>query len=305
MNNNILQFKTNLFDSIFNVAFKIWGKVSVVYLLQLTLSSILIFPIIYYIIGIDAKLLLSIATQETDYNVIVNKIGSLFIENVSIPRVILGSLLVLFISIIISAWSYNTYFITAEQYVYTGKTSLGHALKNSLNSDILKIIGLVSYLFMMTFFLFSIITPVSIRIGFLGLLLFFAFMVMMIRFIISIPSIIIGKMGVIESLQFSWRNITFIRALKITGIGFATFLALILIILVVQLFSLPLSFLGIPGTILSQLLSIAIQGFFGAFIVSSLIGLYFRYTDFEGGSFQEHDYKNPIDQIENQLNNNN
>jgi hypothetical protein len=278
MNQTINQFKTTLFDTIFSVTFKIWSKVSMIYLIQLALSFIIIFPILGYLIGVDTIQNINISINESDPNEIIEQFQTIITDKVDLSTLTIGMFLIVIIALFISAWCYNAYFIIAEQYTYTNNTSLIHALKNSFNANVFKILGLSIYLFVSTFFIFSIASPIIQSSGLLNLVIIPGIIILMTRFIIALPAVVISNMTIIEALTFSWKNITIKRAAKILGIGVITVIALGLIIIVFQLIMIPLAFLGIFGTIITQLFSIIVQGFFGAFIVSSLMGLYFRYS---------------------------
>jgi len=200
------------------------------------------------------------------------------IQGIGLSTFITTVLLFLVVATFAGSWFINFMLILSQDTLTMGKASVGDAFKKSFNRDVLKIVGLNILLTILFLFLY-LISFMLIKINFiflaLGMLVTFF---IMLRFTASMGAIVHGQMGIAEAMSFSWKNITFKRAMKIFLILIAVF---VVILLVAALFGAIFGMMGKLGSILSGIFQLAFTVVYYAFGYAALSAAFFRYADVE------------------------
>jgi hypothetical protein len=187
---------------------------------------------------------------------------------------------VLFILVLILAsWNYYFAFITVDTEVKEKEFSFSQLLRLSINYGVVKVIGisLLMNLIMLVLF-FAAIMSASIS-GFLSFVLFIVASITIFRFILVLPAYIIGNKDLNQAFAFSFYHINWLRALKLFGFSILAMLLIFVVALMIGLFSAVLSFIPIIGQLINMLINAALGAAMMTLIVSTVVGLYYRYAE--------------------------
>lgn len=180
------------------------------------------------------------------------------------------------ISLLLSLMSYNVIFNGIKNEVHSGDNSLGSAINGIFDSRLVKYVALY-FLMILAFsaiFILISFTGSSILIILSMIILFPIF----VWFSISYAAVGIDNVSIGSALQIATSNLTISRWAKVLGIGFVTFIALIIIGFILGLISMLIIQIPAVGPILGQIINALLGAVMIAFMLSGFSGLYFKYT---------------------------
>jgi len=118
-----------------------------------------------------------------------------------------------------------------------------------------------------------------------GFILFFVVSIFLIRFMFASPALVHGNMGVFESINYSFRNITWKRAALLFLMGIVSFIVSALLGMIIGLLTnlMGLNVEGASFTMLciGQVIETITNSVIAAFFLASFTAIYFRYSDDE------------------------
>lgn len=296
MNDYLLKFRDQVFDGAFSLFKRTLGPNLVITIIFSILNLLVILPLMLIGLGISLGDIKSMKLKTEDLQGKVDSMDDIidifrpFFDHVNIPVVLLAVL----VAALIYSWMQYAYLKLNDNEVRTGNRNFANAIMRSFSAGILKLLGLVILMYLITvaifgifFLLISLLMSVSsvmgILVGFIG---FFVVLIFVIRFVLAIPALIHGNLSIGQSLSYSLKYMTWKRAalLMLMGIVF-----IIVAVIVSAIFAFILSstigsksldnpvFFGVQ----SLVESIA-EALTGAFVYASLTALYFRYSSDEG-----------------------
>ena len=200
--------------------------------------------------------------------------------------------LTMLIGLLIYCWMFYTMLKLNDNEVRYRNNSFASALAQSLSSKIFTILGYVLvyaifYTVATVIFFFIIVTlmtlskALGIILGFLG---FIMIMIQMLRFALGFPAIVHGNMGIADAISYSFRHLTFKRALMLFLIFIIIGIAFIILSTIIAAITSAVvgdSSASITAFIIAQLFSSLASAVLGAFIYASMTALYFRYSSDE------------------------
>ncbi len=104
--------------------------------------------------------------------------------------------------------------------------------------------------------------------------------------ILILPAFVVGQKSLVESVHYSFTNITTLRVVKLFGGSIVLFIFQIIFQILIFSISYLFSFAPVLGPIFKFLISIIqliillmFSGFVTAFIIAAITGLYYRYNE--------------------------
>lgn len=296
MNAYLLKFRDQAFEGAFSLFKRTLGPNLLITIIFSILNLLLVLPLMLIGLGISLGDIKNMKGKFEDLQGKVDSIDDLldifrpFFDHVNIPVVLLAVL----VALLIYSWMHYAYLKLNDNEVRTGNRSFANAIMRSFSTGILKLIGLLILVYLITiavmvvFFLLvgllmQISSVIGILIGFIG---FFVVLIFIIRMILAMPALVHGNLSIGQSLSYSFRHITWKRAalLMLMGIAFII-VALIVSAIVAYLLSLTIGTKALDNPVLFGIQSLVesiVGALTGAFAYASLTALYFRYSNDEG-----------------------
>jgi hypothetical protein len=202
-----------------------------------------------------------------------------FFGTFSLSRLLTLALIAILAMIVVSSWVYNFYFKINDLAARKNATSIGDCLKASFDSNIWKILGAALLMMIIAGFLYGLMVGGIFVSGYTVLLTFPLLCLVLAKLILIIPAIVHGKLSITEALGYSWKHITWKRAILLVLLGIVSFIglgiALVIVVIILAIFSL----IPLLGIIIQFAGQIAIGAFVYALIYGTQTGLYFRYSN--------------------------
>ena len=280
MNNYQSYFRTDLLNAIFSLTGKTWLNIAYAYLIYMLAALVIVGGLAGAIIFtgvIDFDLFNNIPHNSSPEDTLdfLRELSTGFLT----PSFLLFIFLMFIVIMIIASWNYYFAFIAVDSEVKGHQFSFSQLLNLSLNYGIAKVIGvsiLMNIIIVVLFFAAIMSAKIS---GLLAFVLFLVASVIVFRFILVLPAYIIGNKDLNNSFAFSFYHINWIRALKLFGISILGMLALLIAGLIIGLISGMLSFIPFIGPLIQMAINAFLGAIMMAFIVSAVVGLYYRYAE--------------------------
>lgn len=276
---NIYQndFKTDIFEGIKDLSFKIFKPSMVIYLIYFAVA--MVFSLIFVrLLGFSNLGDLMSLNQALDPEQSIEMYENLAAQ-FSNPTMIIGFVIMVLFMIVVASWMQYTLFLIANEEVKHQSVEINSILSESINIKVVYLI-LILIGFVIAFalgfgllgFLLGMISPV------LALVLIPLYFYVAFKLFLFFPAYILGELSIKEAIQFSFKHITGIRILKLIGIGIVVFVALLVISLIVGIPSMLLASVPVVGTLISALTNFITGILFSIFFVAGCTALYYRYA---------------------------
>jgi hypothetical protein len=291
MKDYLLQFR----DQVFNGALSLYKRIFFSYLLLNLLvgiiAAIVIIPLMLQFLGWNFNDLINLNDRMQDYTQTMQNGGSPEeVFSAFFSQLHMEYLIPIFIvALIIYPWTMVLFLTLNDLEIREKNNNVFAALSKSISKKIFTLLGagIVYYLLMAVsigLFMLIVVTLMSVAsvlgvlIGFVG---FFILLIFLMRFILIPAAIVHGNMSLSESFGFSYNHITFKRSALLILMGIVLLIVVAIIsALVVQITSSfqlnkenPMQYFYI-----NQIFSNIFGALTGAFFMSSLSALYFRYS---------------------------
>jgi hypothetical protein len=274
----IQDFKDNAYQTVWDHAksifkpFLILGVIgyATIFLLSLILSTI---------IGPSFIDEYSGAVSGNDYEAQIETMRGLLEGLQNVPFFAIKLFTMMLVGTLISAWIMNIRLIVSQNVLLEKSESVISAIIRSFNKKVWLIFG--SYLLVIALFvLLGIATSLVGVVGSIALVIYFWLfaMVLLIRFLGSASAIVHGDLSVLDSIKFSFKHITFGRALIIFAILIG---GAIIIVIATLLTAAIFGMFGGVGAILNLIVSFVLGVLANAMLTSVQSGIFFRYADVE------------------------
>ena len=279
MNDYQQGFKKDILNAAFNLTKRIWLKVTVAYTIQSILAAIVFIPVVLFVFNFDLNFL----QQVSEGGAAAGQAMQEYMESIDPSRFLtfsfIGTMVGVFIVVLlITSWGYNLFFLLSDQEIRQGNVSFPQVLSQSFNQNIFRLLA-ANLLIGLVIAGGVAITAVATGLFFLlGLLLFFGVMLLFSKFILTFPAIVHENRSVGSAISYSFKHITFARAVKVMGVGILLFVGLIVMSLVVGAISMIFNFIPVIGPLVNMAVNILFGGLVMTFIVALISGLYFRYA---------------------------
>ncbi len=291
-------------DEVFSEAEQIasgtWTGFLAITIAQRLVLLFFIIPILTYIAGVHFKYITNfLALGQGGHSLDMDSMLASFTAGaISFsPRIFIGILLVLLISLYIGSWAYNAMFNIAGNHISGKEAPLLETIRGANDKRIFRLIGGVLLLILISIgvsigssflsFLFLMMTRSILFKLLLGVGLFFFNLMVICRYILIFPAIAIGGDKVIDALAFSTRKISWQKSIRYALITFAFVfvggLALIFIQMIIG-FVLPASILSV---FISQVVFLIIGAYVLAYIIGGMTALYYREAGFYADEDEE------------------
>lgn len=274
---NIYQegFRDDILSSIFKLTSKIWLKITGIYVINSIVGIIIFIPIALLLF--KDNLTTFFTMNKSNPTEIASFYQSLF-EDFS-ALLIAGIIIIVFILILISSWVNYFSLLLSDREIKGGDTSFDEILKKSFNNRVFSIFGcmLLIYLFFVIGGFVSAITamihPIIVFITFL------IFLILIFKLFLVIPALILGDKSLIDSFAFSFKHITFVRALKLFGISILVMIIIFFIALIFQALTSIFKDYMIVGIVINYAFNILLGGIMMTLLVAAGSAMYFRYAE--------------------------
>ncbi len=269
-------FKSDLLNTVFSLAGKLWLKVTGAYAIQ-SIAILVIMATGLLSLGFydDFAAIGKMTNPQEILNYYQDIIGSLVLT----PKFYLGMFVFVIFAGIFGSWFYNFAFMLTKAQIKEEQSSFGSLFQLSFSKDVFRILGaaLLIYLF---FVVGAIIASVTIAIsGFLTFVMFLVLIVFMNRFFLVIPAVALEKKTLSESIAYSFKHMTWGRAFKLFGIMILTGIILGIVYLIILLIAKVFGFIPVLGKIIEFAIQLGMGGFVSVLTVAALSALYYRYSD--------------------------
>jgi len=279
---NITQqgFRTNIVSTVFDLSGKMLLKMTLAYLLYYIAVIIIMIPCLIYIFGFSMDTLS--ALMEGDQQAITEwaqEYSQLFISG-GFKKFIGPFVVVLIIIMIVYSWAYNLFFIISGEQIVHGKTDFGAALKISFSKTVWEILALTFIILLIFGAVIAIVAGIgTITDSGLAVFLFSCIAcVFLLRFSLLFPALAHGEMPLVETFNYSLHHITWLRAMKLFGVGILAFVCILLAAVIVGIISNLFAMIPAVGLVFNQAINIFFGGYMTALMIAGMSGLYYRYA---------------------------
>ena len=275
MNNYLVEFKENIFETIFKISFKNWLKTTGAYAIMYGASIILV--IAFFLVIISSTGIFSLSDL-SNTQALAMKLG-MFGAALLSPVFFISLAVTLIITIIISSWLTNFTFLLINNYVTDQDTDFGIVFKQSFSPIVFKLFGLILIFFAITVAGMGIsvfLTKISWVLTVLGVIVLYIFL---IRLSLAIPAFLIGNKSLNDSLSFSLEKMSWIRALKLFGLLILAFIGIFIVSFAISLVSFIFNLIPFIGPLFQMAIQVFLSSFMLALSTSAMIGLYYRYSE--------------------------
>jgi hypothetical protein len=269
-------FKSDLLNTVFSLAGKLWLKVTGAYAIQ---SVVLLIIMATGLLSLGFYDDFAAIGKMTNPQEILDYYQNIIEGLVIMPKFYIGLFVFVIIGGIIGSWFYNFAFMLTKVQIKEEQSSFSNLLQLSFSKDVFRILGaaLLLYLF---FVVGAIIAAATSGIsGLIAFALFLVLIVFMNRFFLVIPAIALEKKTLSESFAYSFKHMTWGRALKLFGIMILTGIILGIVYLIILLVAKLFGFIPVLGKIIEFAIQLGMGGFISALMVAALSALYYRYSD--------------------------
>lgn len=274
---NIYQegFRTDISASIFKLTGKTWLKITGIYAITSIAGYILMF-----LLGMlfFRNIFFSFFNANTSNPAEITGIIQSLFASLNIMFFVGIALLSLFLLLSMS-WVNNFALMLSDSVIKDDNSNFENVFKNSFNKKVFALFGttlLIYLIFAVGGLLAALTAMIHPAIMILALLIYF---ILSFKMFLIIPAMVLGNKTVVESFVFSFKHITFIRALKLFGISILVFIVFFLIALVSTLITSVFKEIIVLNMVVSTIINIFLGGIFMALLISSGTGMYFRYAE--------------------------
>ncbi|MCB9263014.1 MAG: hypothetical protein H6607_11625 [Flavobacteriales bacterium] len=288
--NTIELFKNDLWNGIWQHAKRLFKPLSLFVLAYTIILVGLVFFMMSKLIGIGFSEYMQMSSGG-DLQDILDRSAEMN-DNIAQNMANGGFLIVIVFLLVIwafASWIYNFLLMVSHEVLENGSASIGNVFAKSFNKKVLLTMGFLLMIFVM--YLVGILLSTALAavhpiLMFLGIIVLFVFLT---RFLGGIPAIVHGDMGVMDSINYSFRNIDWVRAIKIVLILIAFFIVYILFLLLMGSIT---NLMGSAGSVLGVLVSIFVAILMAALSTSALSATFYRYAEVE---YEDSETKHLID----------
>jgi hypothetical protein len=282
MNNYQANFRTDILNTIFKLTGKTWLNILYAYLIYSVSFLILggVIAGVAFLGLIDIDNLPSIIDNSRNPSpeealLMLNDLSSMVLT----PGFIVLFILLFIVVLVLASWNYYYAFIAVDSEVKDKNFSFADIFKLSINYGVVRVIGISLLINIIVVVLFFGVAMSSMLSGLLAFLLFIVASLIVFRLILVLPAYIIGNKDLNTSFAFSFHHINWIRALKLFGISILALIALMIVGLIISLITGMLSFIPFVGPIIQMGVNILLGAVMMTFMVSAVVGLYYRYAE--------------------------
>ncbi|MBI1305379.1 MAG: hypothetical protein GC181_02060 [Bacteroidetes bacterium] len=275
--NLIEQLKNDLWNGIFQVTKKLLVPGLLVYLILVIVGIVSALTLFAGLFG--SGLIEKIQSYFQNANPMdIQKNQDVLMEMIKpyFTPAIIGSVIVFMLIIyLVLSWITNFMLRAGESKIVEDGRGIGEILAKSFNRDVFRIMGflIVFQILNSTLnFIVQSIAGFNPAIYFLVMLLVWA---LLFRFWAVPGAMVLGQLSLMDSIRFSWGNITFGRGFRAILVVIVFMVVLFLLFMLMFVFGL----LGKVGGILMVFYILALEVFVFAFLFSTQIAAYFRYAD--------------------------
>lgn len=273
-------FKGEMMAAIFKLVGKTWMKITGAYAIRAGISMIFMLILFATVFStLKSEIDIEELSQLSDPQEVLDFYGDILDSVLAIPGIYAILAVLACVMFLLVSWFTNAQYIMCNDQITKGKIQFGDALKRSIGKDVFVILGFFVAMYLLAvllFFVAGLLGSLHRLLGFLGGV---ASIMFLFRFILVVPALVVGGKSFSESIAWSISNITWLRSLKILGIGVLAFIILIMASLVIFLFSMIFSFIPVIGQVVQFGVQIAIGGISASILSGAIIGLYYRYSD--------------------------
>ncbi len=195
------------------------------------------------------------------------------------------------IALLVSGYKNIAFYRLNDNEVRHGNRSFLTALKEGFSEKMFAIIGLsfvLGLIMLVVFLVYALVVfllySVAAFIGIIfGFILFFVVSIFLIRFMFASPAMVHGNMGIFESINYSFKNITWKRAALLFLMGIVAFIVSALLGMIIGLLTnlMGLNAEGASFTMLciGQVIETLTNSIISAFFLAAFTAIYFRYSD--------------------------
>ncbi|UTW61136.1 hypothetical protein KFE98_14075 [bacterium SCSIO 12741] len=276
-------FKGGIFDEVMGLTKKTSPQVILASLLFFILTLIPLAGIFAIVFAQSANFDLTTIQNLQNDPAAAQAFGLQMVSMFQSPAFIAGMVVLFLIMILISAWQYNLNFLLVNRRVFDDTVDFSKAFKDSMNRGIFRIIGFILLSYLVLAVLGGLVAGLSYLAGGIGA--FFGSIIVIVyvyRWLLILPAFLIGNKSLSDAITFSHRHITWIRALKLFGASILFGLVLMALFFIIGLLGMALNFIPFVGVVFNYALQVVLTGVITAFMVSLMVGLYYRYADIVG-----------------------
>lgn len=269
-------FKSDLLNTVFSLAGKLWLKITGAYAIQ---SIVILIIMAAGLLSLGFYDDFAAIGKMTNPQEILNYYQNIIESLVITPKFYIGMFVFVIIGGIIGSWFYNFAFMLTKAQIKEEQSSFSSLLQLSFSKDVFKLFG-AALLIYLIFTVGAIIAAVSTVVsGFMTFILFLVLIVFMNKFFLVIPAIALEKKTLSESFTYSFKHMTWGRAFKLFGVMILTGIILGIVYLIILLVAKLFGFIPVLGKIIEFAIQLGMGGFISALIVAALSALYYRYSD--------------------------
>jgi uncharacterized membrane protein (DUF485 family) len=195
------------------------------------------------------------------------------------------------IALLVSGYKNVAFYRLNDNEVRHGNRSFLTALKEGFSEKMFSMIGLsfvLGLIMLVVFLVYALVVyllySAAAFIGIIfGFILFFVVSIFLIRFMFASPALVHGNMGIFESINYSFRSITWKRAALLFLMGIVAFIVSALLGMIIGLLTnlMGLNAEGASFTMLciGQVIETITNAIISAFFIAAFTAIYFRYSD--------------------------
>ncbi len=277
---NIYQqgFREDILNSIFKLTTKTWLKITGVHAIRTVVTIVLALIIVVPVLASSFNIM-DLASNMDNPEAILEFYTDLVELIMSTPKILWAIAGLIIVLMFVYAWATYIQLKMSDSQVKADNIDFGAELKQSFNGEILRIVGAFLLMYLISIVLFFIVGVVASFSGLLTFILSLGAMIVILRLFLVIPAMVIGKKSIGEAFGWSFQHITWIRAIKILGIGFLAMLLILVVAIIVGLVSAIFALIPILGQIVQLGINIFMVGFMAALMTATMLALYYRYAE--------------------------
>lgn len=194
------------------------------------------------------------------------------------------------VALLVSGYKNVAFYRLNDNEVRSGDRSFLKALKDGFAEKVFTMIGLsfiLGLIMLVVFLVYALVVfllySAAAFLGIIfGFILFFVVSIFLIRFMFASPAMIHGNMGVFESINYSFKNITWKRAALLFLMGIVAFIVSAILGMIIGLLTnlMGLNAEGASFTMLciGQVIDTITNAIISAFFLAAFTAIYFRYS---------------------------
>lgn len=277
---NIYQqgFREDILNAIFKLTTKTWLKITGAHAIQFVVTMVLALIILVPVFASQFNIM-DLASNMDSPEAIIAFYTDLVESIISNQKFLIAIAAFAIVLLFVYSWSTYIQLRISDSQIKKDKIDFVAELKQSFNGEILRILAAFVLTYLITIVLFFIVGALAGISGILTFLLFVGAMIVLLRLFLVIPALIVGKKTMGEAFAWSFQQITWIRALKILGIGFLAILILAVVGIIIGLISAIFTFIPFIGQIVQLGINIFLGGFMAALMTATMLAMYYRYAE--------------------------